>query len=124
MRLRAPIAALASGALLAAGGAGIGIAATHAPTEVTLKSPAANTFKGRVSSPRGVCVPNRTVKLFQRRLDQTAALISEGVSDKRGAWRIGLEGQLTGKFFAKVRSREVGSLLCKGGRSTAIHIRA
>jgi hypothetical protein len=62
------------------------------------------------------------VKLYQRRLDGEVALISQGVSDKRGIWRIGLEGQLTGKFFAKVKFRQVGSLLCKGGRSTALHV--
>jgi len=62
------------------------------------------------------------VKLYQRRLDGEIALVSQGVSDKRGIWRIALEGQLTGKFFAKVEFRRVASLLCKGARSTAIHI--
>lgn len=49
-------------------------------------------------------------------------LISRAVSDRRGIWRIDLAGQLTGKFFAKVKHGQVGSLLCKSARSTAIHI--
>jgi hypothetical protein len=119
--VKSAFAVLVMAGLIAAGGTALG--APHAPTSVTLKSPAPNIFKGRVSSPEARCVPGRTVKLFQRRLDRTVALISRGVSDKRGIWRIDLEGELTGKFFAKVKFRQVGSLLCKGGRSTAIHVR-
>jgi hypothetical protein len=123
--LQAPVKSafvlLVAAGVIGAGGAALGV--PHAPTSVTLKSPEPKVFKGRVSSPKARCVPSRTVKLFQRRLDRTAALISRRVSDKRGIWRIDLEGELTGKFFAKVKFREVGSFLCKGGRSTAIHIR-
>lgn len=122
MRSIGPIAALAMAAILVGAAAGAS-GADHAPTSVTLGSPAPNTFKGRVSSPKGACVPNRAVKLFQRRLDGEVSLISRGASDKRGIWRIALEGQLTGKFFAKVKHRQVGSLLCTSSRSTAIHIR-
>lgn len=121
---RGRAAAAVAAACLAAGvlaAAAIGI--PHAPSTVTLKSPAPNTFKGRVGSPKGRCIPSRTVKLFQRRLDGEVSLISRGVSDKRGVWRIALEGQLTGKFFAKVKHRQLGSFLCKGNRSTAIHVR-
>jgi hypothetical protein len=115
---------LLAAAILAGGGAASGMEAAHAPSTVTLKSPAPNTFKGRVSSAKGTCVPHRTVNLYQRRLGGEIALISQGVGDKRGIWRIGLEGPLTGKFFAKVKFRRVASLLCKGARSTAIHITA
>ena len=113
---------LLAAAVLSGGGAASGLGTAHAPSTVTLKSPTPNTFKGRVGSPKGRCVPKRTVKLYQRRPDGEAALISRGISDERGIWRIALEGQLTGKFFAKVKYRLVGSLLCKGARSTAIHI--
>jgi hypothetical protein len=112
---------LVAAGLIAAGGRAIAV--PHAPSEVTLKSPVPNVFKGRVSSPKSRCVPGRTVKLFQRRLDRTAALISKDMSDSHGIWRIDLEGELTGKFFAKVKFRQVGSLLCKSSRSTAIHVR-
>jgi hypothetical protein len=120
-RVKFAFVLLVAAGVIATGGAALGV--PHAPTSVTLKSPEPNVFKGRVSSPKTRCVPNRTVKLFQRRLDRTVALISRGVSDKRGIWRIELAGELTGKFFAKAKFRQVGSFLCKGGRSTAIHVR-
>jgi hypothetical protein len=39
----------------------------------------------------------------QVRLHGELALISQGISDNRGIWRIALEGELTGYFYAKVK---------------------
>lgn len=115
------LAVLYAGGLLYAGVA-LGMGEEKASSTVTLKNPAIGTFKGRVGSSNASCINRRVVRLFQRRLRGKVAEISQGVSDKRGIWRIALQGELTGYFYVKVKYKRLGSLLCEATHSRTIHI--
>jgi hypothetical protein len=93
-----------------------------AKSAVTIKSPAPSTFKGRVTSPNDACVKGRGVKLLQPVPGGPPKSISAGVTDKNGVWRVGLEGTLSGDYFAKATAKHVGSLLCKAARSPTIGV--
>jgi hypothetical protein len=118
----AAIFAAAAVLALAVGGEVAAIGTNPVNSRVTVKSKAPNTFKGLVTSERLKCVPDRGVKLFQVRLHGERSLVSQGVSNDEGVWRIALEGELTGYFYAKVKAKEIGSLICRSARSHTIHV--
>jgi hypothetical protein len=118
----ARLLAISSAATVLCAGPAAGMGEEHATSSVTLKSPAVNTFKGRVSSSNASCIKGRVVKLIQRRLRGDVDDISQGISDERGVWRIALDSELTGYFYVKVKFKRVGSLLCEATHSRTIHI--
>jgi hypothetical protein len=113
--------AIAAAGVLAACCVARAMGTEKATSSVTLKSPAPSTFKGKVSSSNDSCVAGRAVKLFQ----PTAAgpqLVSQGSSDDNGIWRVALEGTHVGDYFAKVKFKHVGSVVCQAAKSRTIHI--
>ena len=121
-RLPALTLATAAGVLLT-GSLAVGMGTEKARSTVTLNSPAPSTFKGKVSSSNDSCVAGRSVKLFQPDpAGGSPNLISQGGTDNRGIWRIGLEGTHTGAYFAKVKFKHVGSVVCKAAKSRTIHV--
>jgi hypothetical protein len=107
--------------VLLGGGTAFAMGVEHARTSVTIKSPAPSTFKGKVSSSNDSCVDGRAVKLLQRS-SSGAKVISQGVSDSNGIWRVALEGTLHGHFYAKATIRRISSLECEADRSRAISL--
>jgi hypothetical protein len=94
-----------------------------AASSVTLRSPAPSTFKGKVSSSNDSCIAGRAVKLFQPDPGGGSPnLISQGSTDNRGIWRIALEGTHTGDYFAKVKFKHSGSVVCKAAKSRTITV--
>jgi hypothetical protein len=94
-----------------------GMGEEHAESTVTIRNTAPSTFKGRVSSEDDSCIKGRAVKLIQ-----DGKAISQGITDKNGVWRVALEGKLTGDFYAKVKSKRVGSLVCDADKSPTISV--
>jgi hypothetical protein len=104
-------------ALCVPAGGALGMGEEHAESTVTIKNTAPSTFKGRVTSDNDSCIKGRAVKLIQ-----DGKAISQGITDKNGVWRVALEGKLTGDFYAKVKSKRVGSLLCEADKSPTITV--
>ena len=116
MTLR-PLAILSAAMFLLIGGTASAMEEDHAEGDVTIKNTAPSTFKGRVSSENDSCIKGRSVKLIQ-----DGKAISQGITDKNGVWRVALEGKLTGDFYAKLKSKRVGSLVCEADRSSTITV--
>jgi len=112
-----PIAIASAAMFLVLGGSASAMEEDHADGTVTIKNTAPSTFKGRVSSENDSCIKGRAVKLVQ-----DGKAISQGITDKNGVWRVALEGKLTGDFYAKLKSKRVGSLVCEADRSPTVTV--
>lgn len=119
MRLRR-LVALGFAALLVAGaGAAMARSGFHNSTLKVTQYPPVNgiedVVKGRVTSPRGACVPGRTVKVYSYMQHRMLATTKSGKTDAGGHWTVKGTAYHKGRIKAKLTAAKIGGV---GHRST------
>ncbi len=87
-------------------------------------SKSASAFRGRVSSPRPICIGGRTVDLFEF-FNGKNTLVGTTTTGAKGGWKIS-GTHAHGSFFTRVlrnqHNRYGTSLVCLVDRSVTIHV--
>lgn len=106
-------------------GAGIAWAATtRYPTvftEFKATTPTYAGFKGQIDSSKGRCVKKRKVKIFHKHNPSPAA---SGKTNSKGKFEIAVTGEFKGRYYAKVKRKELdnGDKVCRGAESKTIKV--
>lgn len=103
---------------------GIASAAKFNTTTTFAIAPSGKAFTGKVSSPRGACVPNRTVNL-QRKLAGQSSFVKIGSdkTDNQGKWSVGTTPKNGAQYRAVVASKKVSGNTCKSTTSNTLTAR-
>jgi hypothetical protein len=116
-----PVALIA----IAAFAPGMASAASFNTTTTFAIASSGKAFTGKVSSPKGSCVPNRTVTLQRKLAGQTTfAKIGTDKTDSQGKWSVSTTPKNGAQFRAVVASRKVSGNTCKAVTSKTLTARS
>jgi hypothetical protein len=94
--------------------------ASAIPSSVTIDTVFKGTggFDGEVSSPNANCVDDRKVVVFRKRPGDDRKLGGDRTDDM-GDWFVATQLR-DGRYYARVKPKEIGNRTCRGARSATL----